>query len=196
MHENLHFLGEDLSIESFTRNLEFSESKIHKEFENLREILGNFVESFEFEKLKEKSDSESLKRKFESKNLKREKLIEELYKNLTKVHENSEIFHTTPKMTRKIKIFTKKLSKFQSLTLKKVENFLNSKNENFDLKSEFLNFSLPIDLNIRSGPKRKFVKTLQEMFETANSEIYKSKTFIKLLREQKISIPLACDVKC
>jgi hypothetical protein len=172
MHENLYFLNEDLSIGNFIRNLELAEKQI--ENDALMLILEN---------LNEKSENyEKLSLQYQkSKNL-FEKVL------------------TTPKMSRKIQLFIKKLAKLQNLIQKKsqkfIEDFVYSQKENFQIKSELLNYSLPIDFNIRSGTKRNFVKTLEEMFEVANSEIFKSKTFKKLLMEQKISIPLACDVKC
>jgi hypothetical protein len=168
MHENLYFLNEDLSIGSFMRNLELAESQI--ENDALMLILETFNEK------SENYDYQKSKNLFEK-------------------------VQTTPKMSRKIQLFMKKLAKLlQNLIEKKsqkfIEDFVYSQNENFQIKSELLNYSLPIDFNIRSGIKRNFVKTLEEMFEVANSEIFKSKTFKKLLMEQKISIPLACDVKC
>lgn len=265
MHENLHFIGEDLSIESFIKKLNLAEKQIWKDAENFKEILevfienleqnGNFGESEKFEKFKKFENLENLKnlensqnskilenfenleisKNFENlenskifgklenlenfKNFKFENfpkinqiLLNSLITNLSKIHENFETFHeqnlknyfqnfqTSPKMMRKVKLFMKKLSKVQNLILEKSENLIKnfkiSQNDKNEFKEFFLNFSHPVDTNIRFGEKRNFVKNLEEMFEKSNSEIYKSKTFMKLLREQKISIPLACDVKC
>lgn len=101
------------------------------------------------------------------------KLIKFAERSIEKAMEEEIDISTTPKITKKIKIFLKKISK--------LEKFKSMPN---------------LDPNIRVGSRRNYIKTLKELFSISNREIFKSEYFKKLLKEEQLTIPLACDIKC
>lgn len=147
IHENIHFVGENLKIEDFLRLLELAEIEIESEVKKVKNLFRS-----EFEN------------------------PEDLISSL-------KTYQTSPKISRKIKFFLKKLSKLE-------------KSVNLKENSNFSEFSSKPDGNIRSGHKRTYIKTLKNLFSLSNAEIFRSKYFQKLLKEQQISIPVACDIKC
>lgn len=128
-----------------------------------------------------------------SKMLKNAEKLSTFFDNQSSTGVELKNFMTSSKINRKIKFFLKKISSLENLMFKKSQKYLkNYTNE--DLTNLENIFEEP-DKNIRSGVRRNYVKTLKELFAVSNAEIFQSKQFAKILKEQKNSIPLASDIK-
>lgn len=167
-------MNENLSIENFFKLMDLAEHHIEAEMQKLHENLTKL--------------SEMLKE--ESKNV--EKLANFFdYQSSTGFELKS--FMTSSKISRKIKFFLRKVANLENLLIKKAQKVLkNYSSEDLKRLEDVFNES---DINIRSGARRNYIKTLRELFAVSNAEIFQSKQFAKILKEQKNSIPLASDIK-
>ncbi|KAL7014128.1 hypothetical protein ACKWTF_015756 [Chironomus riparius] len=144
MHEDLHFAKENLKISNFIDIFKFGADKIAEiEAEKERKLgefvinLKNFVEGsniFEeisriFDEILTKNDSEK-KQKVQqfTRSLKEQAVA--IYMNLTSPQlSTSDI--TTPKLQRKLRIFTKKLRQIERIVTAKIQTFITEVAEEF-----------------------------------------------------------------
>ncbi|XP_070509080.1 chromosome partition protein Smc-like [Chironomus tepperi] len=289
MHEDLHFVQENLKISNFLNIFKFGADKITEIEAEKYQKLEEFVKKLKNLTIFDENLMENLnenERKIQQfiKDFKEQAVV--AYMNLTSPQLTVPDL-TTPKLQRKMKIFTKKLRQIEKIVTVKIQNFITEVTDDFkailDKKlkngndktilstkdTQILSFgnvkfgedvekfevtkivpiesqerialknsdksitsinpqldnhpqqdqmssklhekfikiieskavklfdnSEPTEEKIRTKSSRNYIKSLQKLFETANSEIRKSLAFKKLMKQRKISIPFPCDIKC
>lgn len=156
-----------MRIENFFKLMDIAEHHIEVKMKNLHENLTTFS--------KDSKNVEKIEDFFD-------------YKSSTGIDSNNLIMPS--KIHRKIKFFLNKIAKLEKLMINNLRKFL--KNHSTEDLKELFNEP---DKNIRSGARRNYIKTLKALFALSNAEIFQSKQFAKILKEQKNSIPLASDIK-